>query len=68
MPPTLDLVGPSEIAEMLGISRRTAFRYVARPGFPEPVGRVGRTTVWKRAAVERWAKKTLPLTEGRPPQ
>lgn len=68
MPPPLDLVGPTEIAELLNISRRTVFRYVARPGFPEPVGRVGRTTIWKRAAVERWAKQHLPLSEGRPPR
>jgi predicted DNA-binding transcriptional regulator AlpA len=68
MPPLLDLVGPTEIAEILGVNRRTVFRYVARPGFPEPAGRVGRTTVWKRERVERWAKEYLPLRKGRPPQ
>jgi len=68
MPPALDLVGPTEIAEMLGVSRGTAFRYIARPDFPEPVARVGRTTVWNREDVERWANEHLPLREGRPPQ
>jgi len=31
-------------------------------------GRVGRTTVWNREDVERWANEHLPLREGRPPQ
>ena len=68
MPPPLNLVGPTDIADMIGISRRTVFRYIVRPEFPEPAGRVGRTTVWNREDVERWANEHLPLREGRPPQ
>ena len=57
----LDLVGVPEIAEQLGVDRRTAWRYINRDDFPEPDAQVSGKRLWKRAAVERWAKKTLPL-------
>lgn len=59
----LDLVGVPEIAEMLGASRRTAWRYVERDDFPEPVAKVTAKRLWKRQAVEKWAKRTLPLAK-----
>jgi predicted DNA-binding transcriptional regulator AlpA len=58
----LDLVGVPEIADMLGASRRTAWRYIERDDFPEPVAQVTAKRLWKRRDVERWAKRTLPLT------
>jgi predicted DNA-binding transcriptional regulator AlpA len=57
----LDLVGVPEIAEMLGASRRTAWRYVDREDFPDPVAQVTAKRLWERRAVEKWAAKTLPL-------
>jgi predicted DNA-binding transcriptional regulator AlpA len=57
----LDLVDVPAIAEMLEVGRRTAWRYVERDDFPEPEAQVIRKRLWKRAAVERWAKRTLPL-------
>ena len=57
----LDLVGVPEIAEMLGVSRPSVWRYVRRDDFPEPDAQVSGKRLWKRATVERWAKKTLPL-------
>ena len=59
--PELDLVGVPEIAEMLGVTRRTAWRYVQRADFPEPVVALRGKRMWKRAAVLTWAKRTLPL-------
>jgi predicted DNA-binding transcriptional regulator AlpA len=59
--PELDLVGVPEIAEMLGVTRRTAWRYVQRADFPKPVVALRGKRMWKRAAVLRWAKRTLPL-------
>jgi predicted DNA-binding transcriptional regulator AlpA len=56
-----DLVGVPEIADQLGVDRRTAWRYVSRDGFPAPEAKLSGKRVWKRSAVERWAKKTLPL-------
>jgi predicted DNA-binding transcriptional regulator AlpA len=57
----LDLVGVPEIAEMLGASRPSVWRYVRRDDFPKPEAQVSGKRLWKRSAVERWAKKTLPL-------
>ena len=61
-----DLTGISEIAELLGVSRPSAARYVERDDFPEPVGRLARGRVWFRADVEAWGKANLPLRPGRP--
>lgn len=57
----VDLVGVPEIAELLGVSRRTAWHYIERDDFPAPEAQVSRKRLWKRSAVERWAAKTLPL-------
>jgi predicted DNA-binding transcriptional regulator AlpA len=66
MPP--DPIGLSEIAAILGVTTRTVKRYADRPelGFPDPVW-IGGRRIWKRNEVERWAKRTLPLQQGRPP-
>jgi predicted DNA-binding transcriptional regulator AlpA len=57
----VDLVGVPEIAEQLEVDRRTAWRYVNRDDFPKPEAQVSGKRLWKRSAVEGWAKKTLPL-------
>jgi predicted DNA-binding transcriptional regulator AlpA len=57
----LDLVGVPEIAEMLGVSRPSVWRYVRRDDFPAPDAEVSGKRLWKRITVERWAKRTLPL-------
>jgi predicted DNA-binding transcriptional regulator AlpA len=57
----IDLVGAPEIAELLGVSRPSVWRYVRRDDFPEPELQVQGKRLWRRTAVERWAKKTLPL-------
>ena len=46
----------------------TAQRYTQRNDFPEPLGRVAGGRVWRRSDVAKWAKQTLPLRVGRPPQ
>jgi prophage regulatory protein len=64
-----DLAGVAEIALMLDVSRATAARYVQRDDFPAPIGELARGRVWRRADVERWGKKHLPLPRtGRPPK
>lgn len=57
----LDLVGVPEIAELLDASRPSVWRYVRRNDFPKPEAQVSGKRLWKRSAVEQWAKKTLPL-------
>jgi predicted DNA-binding transcriptional regulator AlpA len=62
-----DLAGLAEIAEMLGVTKQTALKYMRRADFPEPLGQVAAAgSVWLRRDVERWAKQTLPLPTGRP--
>ena len=62
-----DLVGLTEIIDMLGVARATAFKYTRRDDFPEPLGHVSAAgPVWLRRDVQRWAKETLPLPTGRP--
>jgi predicted DNA-binding transcriptional regulator AlpA len=61
-----EIVDAEAIAEVLGVSKRTAWRYITRDDFPEPVLRLGRTRGWDRKAVERWGRTHLPLPEGRP--
>jgi hypothetical protein len=62
-----DLMGLSEIIEMLEVSKATALKYSRRSDFPEPLGHVSAAgRVWLKRDVERWAKETLPLQTGRP--
>jgi prophage regulatory protein len=64
--PREELASIAEVAQLLGVTRRTAHRYVDRDDFPEPVGHLAAGRIWLRADVERWAKERLPLPEGRP--
>jgi prophage regulatory protein len=64
----VELVGLSEIAEMLGRSTRTVKTYMKRTDFPKPLGHLARGRIWRRRDVERWANRTLPLPVGRPPK
>ncbi len=54
----MDLVGLTEIAEMLGISPQRVDQLAATESFPEPVAELAAGRVWKRADVEKWAKAT----------
>jgi predicted DNA-binding transcriptional regulator AlpA len=64
--PAADLVALAEIAELLGVTKRTVQRYMDRGDFPEPLGRLAGGRVWLRRDVEQWAQRTLPLSIGRP--
>ena len=64
-----EIVALSEIAVMLGVTRRTVQRYMDRPDFPAPLGVLaGGRRVWRKDDVAEWAGRTLPLSEGRPPK
>jgi predicted DNA-binding transcriptional regulator AlpA len=60
-----DLVGPPEIATLLGVSRGSARRYVEHPTFPPPVARIRGNRMWAGSDVEKWARATLPLPGAR---
>jgi predicted DNA-binding transcriptional regulator AlpA len=54
----LDLIGLSEIAELIGVSRQYADRLVkSDPAFPAPVSVIRAGRIWRRADVEKWARK-----------
>jgi predicted DNA-binding transcriptional regulator AlpA len=61
-----ELAGLSEIVAMLGVTKRTALKYVAREDFPEPIDRLATGRVWRRSEVRAWASAYLPLPPGRP--
>jgi hypothetical protein len=56
-----ELVDASEIAGRLGLksARQVLDLRVHRLGFPEPIGRRGRTLVWSWSQVERWTAVAL---------
>lgn len=61
-PDTAELVGPGEVAELLGVSRQRVHQLSAQhPDFPAPYARLGIGSVWTRPAVEaferRWSRK-----------
>lgn len=55
----MGLIGLTEIASVLGMTRSGADKFVKREmTFPAPAGVLtGRTRVWEREAVERWARE-----------
>jgi predicted DNA-binding transcriptional regulator AlpA len=64
-----ELASIHEIADLLGVTERTAQRYAQRNDFPAPVDTIagGRIRVWRRRDIEHWARRTLPLPRpGRP--
>lgn len=53
-----ELVIASDIARRLGITQQRVHVLVDAPGFPKPLGKLGRSRVWRWSAVERWALET----------
>lgn len=62
----LRLLGLAEVAEVLGVSKRTATRYAARTDFPEPLAQLAMGPIWLADDVESWIGRT-PVRRGRPP-
>jgi len=53
-----ELVIAVDIAKRLGISPQRVNVLAAGPGFPKPLGKLGRSSVWQWSTVERWALET----------
>jgi predicted DNA-binding transcriptional regulator AlpA len=62
----LRVVGLAEVAELLGVSKRTATRYAARADFPKPAAQLAMGPIWFVEDVEEWIRKA-PIRRGRPP-
>ncbi|MFP5255595.1 MAG: hypothetical protein ACLGI8_07065 [Acidimicrobiia bacterium] len=54
----MDLMGVTEIADLLSVSRQRADQLSRAEGFPEPIGEIAAGRIWERADVERWARET----------
>ncbi len=54
----LDIVGPSEIATMLRVSRITVSRWAREGVLPMPEAELNRGPVWSRAVIVLWAELT----------
>ena len=59
----LDLMGVTEIREMLGVSRQRVHQIIRdHPEFPEPVAELASGKVWLRAAIVKWARSVGRIT------
>lgn len=62
------LVGTHEIAAMLGVSRQRAQQITAHKSFPKPYDVLHMGKVWRRNAVEQWARNHgRVIADGEPP-
>ena len=52
------LMGTSEIAELLGVTNQRVDQLARRTDFPEPVAVLAAGRIWNRADVEAWARRT----------
>lgn len=53
-----ELIDPRGVADLLGVQIKTVHQWRFREEFPEPDQYFGRTPVWRKAEVLKWAKKT----------
>ena len=53
-----ELVIAADIAKRLGLSPQRVNVLASGPGFPKPLGKLGRSYVWRWSTVERWARET----------
>jgi predicted DNA-binding transcriptional regulator AlpA len=53
-----ELVIAVDVASRLGISPQRVNVLASSPGFPKPLGKLGRSSVWRWSSVERWARET----------
>jgi predicted DNA-binding transcriptional regulator AlpA len=55
LPDVHHLVGPREVAKMLGVSRQRVTQLAARPDFPRPTVVLEMGKVWHTDEIRRWA-------------
>ena len=54
----LDLVGVTEVRELLGVSRQRVHQIIREHAdFPEPVAELAAGRIWLRQEVESWARE-----------
>ena len=67
-PRTFDLVGLTDIPELLGIARQTARQWRTRGVLPEPQAVVSSSPVWERRTIIDWALDTRRIDRNRASQ
>lgn len=63
-PPSL--LGATDVARLLGVSRQRVYQLAERTDFPRPVAVLARGRMWERGQIEAWARGRTP--SGRPRQ
>ena len=58
---TNHLVGLTEIARMLGLSRQRVHQLASNPDFPKPAAVLIGSIIWNREDIEAWARRTSRL-------
>jgi predicted DNA-binding transcriptional regulator AlpA len=53
-----ELVTASDIARRLGVSRQRVNQLQAQTGFPQPIGVLAKSNIWRWSSIERWAIDT----------
>jgi hypothetical protein len=53
-----ELVIAVDIAKRIGVSPQRVNVLASGPGFPKPLGKLGRSSVWRWGSVELWACET----------
>lgn len=55
-----DLMGTSEVAALLGVSRQRVLVIARQTGFPKPLAVLKMGNVWRGTDVREWASKHRP--------
>jgi predicted DNA-binding transcriptional regulator AlpA len=50
-----ELMGATDVARLLGVSRQRVYQLIADAGFPSPASNLARGALWSRADVEAWS-------------
>lgn len=52
---TVYLLGATDVAKLLGVSRQRVYQLAKTPGFPRPVAEPARGSLWARSQIKAWA-------------
>lgn len=61
----MDLMGPAEISDLLGVSRQRVHQLQSTAAFPKPLAHLRCGAIWDAADIEQFARD-WPRTPGRP--
>lgn len=61
----MHLVGPSEVARLLGVTRQRVDQLASEDDFPAPEVILTRIRIWRTDDIKAWAKRTgRPIHDG----